>query len=144
MTTREARTSTLRAAATRKSEDAQARARRALLALANRGEPINFRSVAEEGNVSKGFLYGHPELRRQITERRRQPPPRIEPNQRAPASKEASAVVKLAVAADVIRQLRAENEQLRTENATLRGDLLAADQTRRLRDRAANQDPQPS
>lgn len=144
MTTREARTQTLRTAAIRKSEDAQARARRALLALENRGVPINFRSVAEEGNVSTGFLYSHPELRRQITERRQQPPPRIEPNPRAARSKEASAVVKLAVAADVIRQLRAENEQLRTENATLRGDLLSADQARRLRDRAANRDRQSS
>jgi len=135
MTTRQVRTDTLRAAATRKSENAQARARRALVALENRGVPINFSSVAEEGKVSKGFLYGHPELRRQITERRRQPPPRIEPSRRAASSKEASAVVKLAVATEVIRQLRAENEQLRNENAALRGDLLALQRHKRITSR---------
>lgn len=125
----------LRAAAARKSDDAQARARRALVALENRGAPINFNSVADEAKVSKGFLYSNPDIRQLITERRRQPPRRLEPETQTARSSEASAVVKLAVATDVIRQQRAEIEQLRNENATLRGDLLAEQRRTRLQNR---------
>lgn len=126
------RTERLRAAAARKSEDAQSRARRALVALENRGLPINFNSVALEAKVSKGFLYANNDLRRQITERRRQPAPRIDPSPNASRSGETSAAVRLAVAAQIHRQLRAENEQLRAENSALRGDLLALQRERRI------------
>ncbi|MEN3226047.1 MULTISPECIES: DUF6262 family protein [Mycobacteriaceae] len=134
--TNTARVDRLRAAAARKSADAKARARRALVSLANRGAPINFNTVANEASVSKGYLYGDPDLRHEITERRRQPPRLLEPGPRSARSKAASAEVKLAVATDVIRQLRAENEQLRGENATLRGDLLATHQASRLRSKS--------
>ena len=129
----DSRIANLRSAAARKSADAKARARRALVGLENRGAPINFNSVADEARVSKGFLYGDPDIRQQIIERRRQPPRLLESGPRTANSREASAQVKLAVASDVIRQLRSEVEQLRAENVTLRGDLLSAQQKIRLR-----------
>ncbi|OHU92456.1 DUF6262 family protein [Mycobacterium talmoniae] len=141
MSTTDDRTEHLRAAAARKSEDAQSRARRALVALENRGIPINFNTVALEAKVSKGFLYANDDLRRQITERRRQPAPRIEPSPHASHSDETSATVKLAVAAQIHRQLRAENEQLRNENAALRGDLLALQREKRITHHATTTRP---
>jgi len=120
---RDDRVARLRAAAQRKSEDAAARAHRAIITLENRGQTVNFNTVAVEASVSKDFLYSNTQLRSLIIEKR--------PGRRAPATpaaqrtSEASALVKLAVATEALRRIRLEVGRLRQENAALRGELLA-------------------
>lgn len=95
------------------------------MAMKARGAVIDFSTVAVEAGVSASFLYRHPALRADIAGLRKQPPPRIEPGTASARSKEASNAVKLAVATEALRQLRAENELLRTENSRLQGELQA-------------------
>ena len=120
---RDDRIARLRAAAQRKSEDATARAHRAILALETRRQVVNFNTVAAEAAVSKDFLYGNRQLRSLIMEKR---PGRAGPVvPAAERASEASALVKLAVIAEALQRIRQENAQLRHENAALRGELLA-------------------
>ena len=121
---REARIDLLREASARKSEAAVARANRAIIALDNRGMVINFNTVAAEGCVSKDFLYNNPRLRREIISRRPAIPQRGNDVVRR-TSEDASTVVKLQVATEALRAMRAEIVVLRAENARLQGDLLA-------------------
>jgi len=118
---RQARIEQLRAASSRKHDEAVAKANRALMRLENRGRAINFTSVASEAGVSKDFLYKNEELRRAI-QKRRDKPVATSPHTGASSSSDA---VKLRVANAALKQLRAENEALRAENARLRGDLHA-------------------
>jgi hypothetical protein len=73
----------LRAAATRKRENATERAETALRALIKRGDQITFRGVATEAGCSPDFLYNSPTLRPRIEHLRGQqqatPPPRSRP-----------------------------------------------------------------
>lgn len=119
--TRDARIAQLRGAALRKHEDASAKANRAIIALENRGRVVNFTTVAAEAGVSRDFLYKNDALRSAIMDKRRasigSPARSRSPS---PASSDA---VKLRVATDALRRLRAENDALRAENARLRGDL---------------------
>jgi hypothetical protein len=113
----------LSAAARRKSDDASARARRALMALDSRRAPVNFNTVAAEAGVSKDFLYRHEELRTTIMKRRQagNAAPSIPSGER---TTENSAAVKLAVATKALAALRVENKALREENARLLGEVL--------------------
>jgi hypothetical protein len=120
---RDDRVARLRAAAQRKSEDATARARRAIITLESRGQTVNFNTVAVEARVSKDFLYSNTHLRSLITEKR--PGRSGAVTSAAQQTSEASALVKLAVAAEALRRIRQEVTQLRQENAALRGELLA-------------------
>lgn len=120
---RDDRVARLRAAAQRKSEDAAARANRAVITLENRGQAVNFNTVAAEAGVSKDFLYSNTQLRSLITEKRPGRPAAATPA--AQQTSEASALVKLAVATEALRRIRQEAAQLRQENAALRGELLA-------------------
>ena len=121
---RDDRIARLRVAAERKSEDATARAHRAILALETRRQVVNFNTVAAEAAVSKDFLYNNKQLRSLITEKRPgRPGPVVPTTERA---SKASALVKLAVATEALQRIRQENAQLRLENAALRGELLAA------------------
>lgn len=125
---RDERVARLRAAAQRKSEDAAARAYRAIITLEARHQAVNFNTVATAADVSKDFLYSNPRLRSLIMEKR--PDGRrglsIPGGQR---TSEASALVKLAVATEALNRVREENAQLRLENAALRGELMAARRT---------------
>jgi hypothetical protein len=121
---RDDRVARLRAAAQRKSEDATARAHRAIITLENRGQAINFNTVSAEAKVSKDFLYSSTQLRSLITEKRPGRPSAA--TTAAQQTSEASALVKLAVATEALRRIRQEAAQLRQENAALRGELLAA------------------
>jgi hypothetical protein len=114
----------LRAAAQRKSEDATARAHRAILALETRRQVVNFNTVAAAAAVSKDFLYSNKQLRSLIMQKRLGRPGLVVPA--AEQASEASALVKLAVATEALLRIRQENAQLRHENAVLRGELLAA------------------
>lgn len=121
----------LRAAASAKATDALARARRAIVALENRGQPINFNTVATEAGVSKGYLYRQPDLRRSIAEKRPSPPAAVARSARQQASADSVAAKKLAVAVEALKSLRAEVQALREENARLRGDV-AEERRRRV------------
>lgn len=120
---REARIQQLREASARKSADATAKAKRAIIALESKGRPINFRTVATAAGVSKDFLYATPDLRRTIIDKRR--PVRALVNLPAATTRSGSDQVKLQVATDALRRMRAENATLRAENARLRGDNQA-------------------
>ncbi|MET3808899.1 hypothetical protein ABIB25_005931, partial [Nakamurella sp. UYEF19] len=113
-------------AAQRKSDDATAKAQRALIALHTKGRPINFNTVAAEASVSKDFLYANSDIRRQIIQHRKTAAPESRRPATTPSGRsDASSVVKLAVASTALRRLRTENEILRSENARLLGDLTA-------------------
>ena len=120
---RDDRVARLRADAQRKSEDAAARAHRATITLENPGQTVNFNTVAAEATVSKDFLYSNTQLRSLIIEKRPGRPASATPA--AQQTSEASALVKLAVAAEALRRIRQEVTQLRQENAVLGGELLA-------------------
>lgn len=114
----------LREAASRKSADARARVMRALVAMQARGQTINFNTVAVEAKVSKGYLYKQNDLRQRIAAAR--PTPASVVSARAAQSeREATAEQKLRLASDAIQRLKAENAELRKENARLRGDIVA-------------------
>jgi hypothetical protein len=119
---REVRISQLKAAASRKREDAIARANRALVSLESRGRPINFTSVSLEAAVSKDFLYKNQALRRIIVLKRGPGRPALSAIRSSGAN---ASAVKLTVATEALRQLRRENQALAAENARLRGDLQA-------------------
>ena len=121
--TREQRTQTLLATSTLKSEIAEAKARRAIIAMTARGAAIDFPAVATEAGVSPSFLYKNPRLRAEIVSKRNPPPPRIETRSSIARSKDASNAVKLAVASNALRELRDENAALRAENARLQGEV---------------------
>ena len=115
----------LRHAARRKHDAAVAKAKRAIVALENRGLAVNFTSVASTAGVSKDFLYKNEALRSAIMGKRRAPtggPSRSQSPSPSP-SPTSSDAVKLRVATDALKRLRAENDSLRAENARLRGDL---------------------
>lgn len=121
---RDDRIARLRVAAQRKSEDATARAHRAILALETRRQIVSFNTVAAEAAVSKDFLYSNKQLRSLIMQKQPSRPGPVVPA--AEQASEASALVKLAVATEALLRIRQENAQLRHENAILRGELLAA------------------
>ncbi|WP_144796580.1 DUF6262 family protein [Microbacterium paludicola] len=129
---RQARVENLKESSTRKSEEAQAKAWRAIMALVARGATVDFPAVVIEAGVSPSFLYKNPRLRAEIVSRRTPPPPRIESRSTVARSKEASNAVKLAVASSALRQLRDENTSLRAENARLQGEIQTLRRSLRL------------
>lgn len=129
-TDRATRVDRLTAAAQRRSSEAEARARRAIMSLDGRGEPVTFATVAIEAQVSESYLYKHEALASQI----RQHAGRHRPRSSRDAEQSATAAslrTKLAVTVDRLRVVEAELAELRDENATLRGEVL--DLRRRMR-----------
>jgi Family of unknown function (DUF6262) len=106
----------LRAAAAARTLGAAERARRALVELHKRGETITFAGVAVRANVSRQFLYTHPDLRAEIERLRGEPPPPAPLPPRERASDE-SVRTRLRVALDENKRLRDENVELRDELA---------------------------
>ena len=102
----------LGAAATRRSQAAQTRAKTALRALDARGESITFQAVAHAAGVSRQWLYTQPELRGEIEQLR------AAVNQLGhrpvPARERASD-----------NSLRHRNRALLEENQRLRAELVA-------------------
>lgn len=120
---RDRRIARLAEAAAGRSTDATARARRAITKLQSTGQPITFVSVARTATVSTSFLYQHPELRREINERRTPSAAKPGPPSVSAATVE-SLRTKLAVAMQRNRDLTEEIAVLRAENAALRSRLL--------------------
>ena len=86
-------------------------------------ETVNFNTVAVEASVSNRLLCSNTQLRSLIIEKR--PGRRAAATPAAQRTSEASALVKLAVATEALRNIRLEVGRLRQENAALRGELLA-------------------
>lgn len=110
----------LGAAATRRSQVAQARARTALRALDGRGETITFQAVAHAAGVSRQWLYTQPELREEIEQLRaadsnlggRPVPARERASQNSLQHRN--------------RALLAENQRLRAELVAVKDELAVA------------------
>lgn len=120
---REQRLARLHDAAERRSQDSAARAQRAITRLDSRGEPVNFRRVAEAAKVSTSFLYKHEELRKRIQQLRGRETRRADP---APAAAERSLRTKLEATTRRLAALEEENRRLKEENAVLRGELVTS------------------
>ena len=105
----------LGAAASRRSQAAQHRARTALRALDARGEPVTFQAVAHAAGVSRQWLYTQPELRAEIEQLRATTDTAGE--RAVPARERASE-----------NSLRHRNRALLEENQRLRTELAAVKQ----------------
>lgn len=119
---RQARTRQLRDATAARAADSLARARRAIIALNTRGEPVTFAAVAAEAKVSLSYLYKQPRLASEIRQHR--PAGRPQPRQGRSAASADSLRTQLTVAAQRLRTLEGEVRELRAENEILRGEVL--------------------
>ena len=123
----------LREAAQARHDTTLQRAEDTVRRLANRGETVTFRRVADAAGVSRSWLYQQPELRAQINQLRGRPTSRN--HAAVPTAEQATA--------DSLRQLvhtyRAEINRLRAENQTLREQLarrLGAERTAAITSRS--------
>jgi Family of unknown function (DUF6262) len=112
------------AAARRRSAATHKRAADALRRMHTRGVLITFETVAHEAGVSRSWLYGQPALRSQIEQQRARTQlshahPPIPARQR---SSDTSLLRRLEIAAERIRELEQDNQQLRIALAHALGD----------------------
>lgn len=103
------------------------RAQKTLTELADAGEPVTIARLANHAGVSRSWLYTQPELLTRIEQLRceRSRTSTTRPTHNTRASME-SLHRRLELAQQHIRQLRAENHQLRDELARAHGQLRAA------------------
>ena len=116
------------AAAQDRAEQTRSRALRALRRLDQTDTAITFEAVAREAGVSRSWLYGQVDLRDHIQalRARHQPtPPTPRPPQRQAAS-ETSLLRRLHAATERMRELEADNHQLRAALAEALGATRAA------------------
>jgi hypothetical protein len=112
------------AAARRRHELTRAKAIQALRELERTGAPVSFTAVAQAAGISRSWLYAQDDLRGEITRLRpltlgRPSTAAIPATQRA---SDASLRRRLELAEQRIRQLRADNDQLRRQLAHALGD----------------------
>ena len=117
------------AAARRRAAATRTRAVAAVRRMDKAGLPITFDAVAKQARVSRSWLYNQPDLRAEVERlraRRTPPSPRrsVPDQQRA---SDASLLQRLESAAERIRRLEAENQQLREALALALGEHRAAD-----------------
>jgi hypothetical protein len=112
------RTGPLSAAARRKSQTAQRRAKEALCTLDSQGAEITFQAVAHTAGVSRQWLYTQPDLRDEIEQLRAATDPG---EQRVPTRERASENS----LRHRNRALLEENQRLRAENAALKDELAS-------------------
>lgn len=125
------------AAARRRAEQTRERAVAALRRMDATGQRITFDAVAREAGVSRSWLYAQDDLRAEIEQLRQRNPPapsRAIPPQRQRAS-DASLLRRLEAATDRIRQLEADNRQLRDALARALGERRNTEVTGRADDR---------
>ena len=112
----------LHAATLRRANDTRARARDTIRRLNQQGAAINYVTVAEAAGVSRSLLYRDPELRAEI-ERLRNPALTTKP--RPPAAERMSQASRDELNAALrheVKELRRENQALRTRLATTLGE----------------------
>lgn len=96
--------------------------------MAASGIAVSFEALATEAGVSRSWLYTQPELRAEIERLRQRQSPRPDPTvPRRQRASEASLLRRLEVASERIRDLKAENTQLRAALA----EALGANRTSR-------------
>ena len=111
------------AAARKRAAQTRRRAITALRRIADNPGAISFDSVASEAGVSRSWLYAQPDLRAQIEQlraRNHQRPANAAPPERQRAT-ETSLLCRLEAAADRIRRLEQDNQQLRAAHAQALG-----------------------
>ena len=112
------------AAARKRATQTRRRAITALRRIADNPGAISFDSVASEAGVSRSWLYAQPDLRAQIEQlraRNHQRPATAAPPERQRAT-DASLLRRLEAAADRIRRLEQDNQQLRAALAQALGE----------------------
>jgi hypothetical protein len=116
----------LKAAARRRALATRERAVRALRRFDAAGEPVTIDTVARTAQVSRSWLYSQPDLRAEIQRRatvsNRAGSVSVPARQRA---SDASLRQRLQTATERIRQLTAENRQLRQQLAVALGERRA-------------------
>ena len=116
------RTAELHAATLRRATNTRARARATIRRLNQQGATINYVTVAEAAGVSRSLLYRDPEIRAEI-ERLRNPALTTTPRQ--PAAERMSQASRDELHAALrheVKELRRENQALRTRLATTLGE----------------------
>ena len=116
------RTDAVRAAAVKRTGDAQTRVRKTLKALEKAGVAVSFAAVASAAGVSRQFLYTQPELREEIERLRsdRQVVPRLPARN---GRNDDGARARLRAALEDNQRLREEIRLLREELAIAHGEL---------------------
>jgi hypothetical protein len=116
------------AAARRRAEQTRERAIAALRRMDAAGQRISFDAVARQAGVSRSWLYTQDDLRAEIERLRHRHPAAspAPPPQRQRAS-DPSLLRRLEAATSRIRQLEADNQQLRDALARALGQRRAAD-----------------
>jgi hypothetical protein len=119
------------AAAQRRREYTRAKAIQALSALDAAGQPVTYQTVAQHAGVSRSWLYAQPDLRTEIdrlrTAHRRAPASPVPAHQRAT---DTSLLRRLEAANQRIRQLTAENRELRDQLAHALGEQRSTNPSR--------------
>ncbi|KAA9393017.1 hypothetical protein FCK90_14405 [Kocuria coralli] len=113
----EQRAQALRAAAKRRTENAEKAAEHGIRVLIKDGGQITFAAVARASGVSTKFLHQHPDLSQQINQLRTQQ------TQAAEATWEIHATGESAIIAALRNQLRTQQERHRQETRELRARL---------------------
>ncbi len=106
-----------------KSEETVKKVDEAIQKLIKTGEKINFNSVSLGAGVSKSYLYTHQEIKERIENLRKQQVATPSPKQIKQEMTNASKDIIIAAKNKRIKELEAENKQLKEELKMLRGRL---------------------
>jgi hypothetical protein len=116
----------LRKNARKRHEETLARAEAAIARLCRTNDPITFASVSQTAGVSLSWLYKQPKIRKRIQDlreqqhkRRNAQPVPISPSDTSDSSKD----MMIAALKEQIRELRAENRELRKQLEVVYGQL---------------------
>lgn len=111
-------------AARARAERTRRRAVTTIRRLTQAGQPLTVATVAQHADVSRSWLYTQPDLLDQIRQNRPQPGSTIVVPQRQ-AGTDSSLTQRLQLAHQRIRELQADNQQLRDALAQSLGDQRA-------------------
>ncbi|SRR2546428_11610473 len=112
----------LRRNARRRHQQAEQQADEGIRRLLQEGRPVNFNSVAEVAHVSTAWLYQHPEVRSRIEHLREQRSSQAASQPKGKAS-DASKDAMLATLRQRVKQLEAENRELKRQLEVVYGQL---------------------
>jgi Family of unknown function (DUF6262) len=112
----------LRKSAQFRHQQAMQRTEEGIRRLLLEGRPVNFNTTAEAAGVSTAWLYQHPEVRSRIEHLRAQPSERRVAAPKSKAS-DASKDAMLVTLRQRVKQVEAENRELRRQLEVLYGQL---------------------